>query len=374
MAKKTTPIPVTILTGFLGSGKTTLLNHILHAEHGLKVAVLVNDFGAINIDTQLVVGLEGDGETISLANGCICCTIRDDLARAVLDLLRRDDPPEYIIVETSGVSDPVAVANTFVVMEGVKIDSILTVMDAEQYKNLGRANMMLAMDQVGVADIIILNKVDLVTPEEREKIKREWIYEINPRARVIEAEYGKVPLELVLGVGEFALERLTQRETKDIHVHEVGAPADHEHEHHNHDDEHEEHDHEHEHHEHHDHSLVFSTWSYTTEKPFSYQSLRRVIDKLPTTVFRAKGIFFLADAPDYKGILHVVGSRVQLTLRERWDGQPPHSQVVVIGSHGEIDGDDLTGRFETALAENAPASEVERLMNTVMNWLRAASA
>jgi G3E family GTPase len=361
------PIPVTILTGFLGSGKTTLLNHILHAEHGLKVAVLVNDFGAINIDTQLVVGLEGDGDTISLANGCICCTIRDDLARAVLDLLRRDDPPEYMIVETSGVSDPVAVANTFVVMEGVKIDSILTVIDAEQYKSLGRANMMLAMDQVRVADIIILNKVDLVTPQEREKIKHEWIYEINPRARVIEAEYGNVPLELVLGVGEFALERLAQRETKDIHVHEVGVTADHEHEHH--DDEHEDHAH-----EHHDHSLVFSTWSYTTEKPFSYKALRRVIDQLPTTIFRAKGIFFLADAPDYKGVLHVVGSRVQLSLREHWNNQIPHSQVVVIGSHGDIDSDDLNVRFESALAENAPASELERLMNIVMNWLRAASA
>lgn len=360
-------IPVTILTGFLGSGKTTLLNHILHADHGLKVAVLVNDFGAINIDTQLVVGLEGDGETISLANGCICCTIRDDLARAVVELLGRDEPPEHIIVETSGVSDPIAVANTFILMEGVKIDSILTVLDAEQHKNLAHTDKIIALDQVGVADIVILNKIDLVTPQEREKIKSEWIYQINPHARIIEAQYGNVPLELVLGVGKFDLEHLAQRESKDIHVHEVGVASDHDHDHHHHD-----HDHDDDHHHHdHDHSLVFSTWSYTTDKPFSYQALRRVVDNLPTTIFRAKGIFFLADAPDYKGILHVVGSRVQLSLRERWDHQTPRSQMVVIGSHGNLDGEDLTARFENALAENAPASEVEQLMNTVLDWLRS---
>ncbi len=149
-------IPVTIITGFLGSGKTTLLNRILHADHGLRVAVLVNDFGAINIDTQLVVGVEG--EIISLANGCICCTIRGDLLKATLDLLERPQPPEYILVETSGVSDPLEVALTFRAIQRVQIDSILTVMDAEQILSLDQRYEALSVYQVGMADMAIRTK------------------------------------------------------------------------------------------------------------------------------------------------------------------------------------------------------------------------
>src|SRR5262245_49249437 len=168
----TIPAPVTNFTGFLCARKTTLLNNLLHADHGLRIAVLVNDFGAINIDTELIVGVEG--ETVSLSNGCICCTIRDDLLMETLKLLKRPEPPEYVVVETSGVSDPMAVAMTFLMPElqpYVTVDSILTIVDSEQLFTLDDANMQVAMGQIDVADIVVLNKVDRVQPKQLAEVK-----------------------------------------------------------------------------------------------------------------------------------------------------------------------------------------------------------
>src|SRR5262245_3212846 len=177
------PVPLTIITGFLGSGKTTLLNRILHADHGLRVAVLVNDFGAINIDTQLIVSVEG--ETVSLSNGCICCTIRDDLIRAVEQVLARPDAPQYIIVETSGVSDPLEVALSLRIMPQIYIDSILTVIDAENVMEIDERYTPLLWNQIGLADVLLLNKVELITPEQRERLKHE-IRKISAKAHIIE--------------------------------------------------------------------------------------------------------------------------------------------------------------------------------------------
>ena len=224
-------VPLTILTGFLGAGKTTLLNYLLHSDHGLKIAVLVNDFGAINIDSQLITTVDGD--TVSLSNGCICCTIRGDLLKATTDLLNRDEPPEYIVVETSGVSDPLEVALTFNVPQlqhRVRVDSIITVVDAENARHMQqREYEILSFAQIGVADIVVLNKVDLVTDEDRARLN-EWIRDITPSARILEAVQGAVPPEFVFGVGAYDPERLAAKQAQDVHVHESGGDHDHEHE------------------------------------------------------------------------------------------------------------------------------------------------
>lgn len=344
------PIPVTLLTGFLGSGKTTLLNRILSADHGLRVAVLVNDFGAINIDTQLVVGIEG--ETISLANGCICCTIRDDLLKAVLGVIARPERPEYIVIETSGVSDPEAVALTFMLPElrtHLFVDSILTVVDAEQAPGYTGPNAMLAQDQVAVADIVVLNKIDLCTPEQR-LTAEGWVREISPRARLLPTVQADVPLALVLGVGLFAPEHLSDRAARDIHVHEQTAAGESDH-------------------AHTDHGLAFDTWSFVDERPFDFKALRDAIRGLPTDIYRAKGVLYFQDAPQRRGLLHVVGKRVRLTVGEPWGDATPRSQLVVIGAAGSVDPATLQARFEACLAGNVPAPRPMPL-DKALEWVR----
>lgn len=339
--------PITILTGFLGAGKTTLLNHILHADHGLRMAVLVNDFGEVNIDAQLVVGVEG--ETISLANGCICCTIRGDLETAVLDLIHAPEPPEYILIETSGVSDPGAVAITFVaspeLLARVRVDTILTIIDTEQLLQLDGQSAMLARRQIGVADLLILNKIDLVPPDTARLIK-EMLRDLVPDVRVLETTYGRIPLELILSVGRHTLDTLQPDATLDIHVHPEKADDDHHH-----------HDHEHEHdhdHEHDDHTLVFSTWRYRSERPFAYPALHDAIKTLPTTIYRAKGILYLTSSPERRRVLQVAGLRVHLTREGDWGEQTPYNELVFIGEAGSIDADALQQRFDACLADNAP--------------------
>jgi G3E family GTPase len=359
-------IPITILTGFLGAGKTTLLNRILHADHGLKIAVLVNDFGTVNIDTQLVVGVEG--ETISLANGCICCTIREDLLIATAQLLDRPDPPEYIIVETSGVSDPAAVVTSFLLLRDyLYVDSVVTVVDAEQVMTLNNQSMIVAMDQIGMADIVVINKVDLVTPDELAELKG-WIRRILPPARMVETTQCDVPLELLIGVGNFDLARIAHKTPLDIHVHAEGETYDHEPE------QGEGHDHTgnpeaHHEHTHTDHSVLFSTWHYYSDQPLSFKAVRRAIDKLPTSIYRAKGFLYLDAPSDRCGVLHIVGKRARLTLGEPWRAdEKPQTQLVFIGEPGSIDPADLQARFDHC--RPGKSNPMRDLFDGVTEWAR----
>ena len=373
--ERTQPIPVTILTGFLGAGKTTLLNRILHTDHGLKIAVLVNDFGKVNIDAQLVVGVEGES-MINLSNGCICCTIRDDLLLAAEQLIARPDPPEYIVVEPSGVSDPVAVAQTFALLRPhVQVDSIIAVIDCEQLPNLKGRNQLLALEQVGVADIILLNKVDLANPEVVTGMQT-WIRRINANARFLETIGCNAPLELLLGVGNFSPDRLVKRAALDIHVHPEGETHDHDHHddhdhHHDHDehDEHDEHNEDHTH-RHTDHSLLFSTWLYESAAPLNFKALRRTVEKLPNTIFRAKG-FIQLDAPaNRRALLQMVGSRVRLTLGEVWAAdETPRTQIVFIGEPGSLDPAELQDRFDRC--RPGEGSSIRDLWEDTVDFVRA---
>ncbi|RRR70762.1 MAG: GTP-binding protein [Candidatus Viridilinea halotolerans] len=342
-------VPVTILTGFLGAGKTTLLNRILHADHGLKVAVLVNDFGSINIDTQLVVGVEG--EAISLANGCICCTIRGDLLNTALELLARPEPPQYLIIEASGVSDPWAVAETFELPElrpYIQLDGVITVVDAEfvrqqeQYEDL-------IVDQISAADIVVLSKVDLVDAEQRAKIE-DWVRRIVPRARILPAVHGEVPFNLLLGVGQYrvALQPLNAPtpNTHAAHHHAPGEACDHDH--------------------HHDHSVAFSAWSYTSTRPFTLPALRQVILNLPLAIFRAKGLIYLAEAPQRRVVLQAVGVRVNVTLEEAWATTPPATQLVFLSTPGDLDEAALQAALDACLTDLPQAAEVA----AQQTWMR----
>lgn len=346
--------PLTIITGFLGAGKTTLLNRILNGDHGLRVAVLVNDFGSVNIDSELVAATSVDGDTISLSNGCICCTIRGDLLQAVEDVFKTEEPPEYVIIETSGVSDPLEVALTFRdvprMQELVHIDSIITLIDAEQFNDLRHDNeyTVLAMNQVGMADIIVLNKVDLVGEAALAEVEKS-IQQIMPGARVFKTTQGHVPLELLLGVGTYDPQRTAERAPADVHVYESGAHHDHAHT---------------------DHSTVFDTWSWTTTKPLSLPEVQRATQKLPPSVFRLKGILYTQDEPETRLVLHVVGRRVTLTREGAWGAALPNSHIVAIGKGGGVDNTELDALFTGTLYENAPKSGIERLARGVMSWLR----
>jgi G3E family GTPase len=324
------PIPVTILTGFLGAGKTTLLNRILTGNHGLKVAVLVNDFGSINIDAELVVGVESN--VISLANGCICCTIRDDLIATVLETINRPERPGYILLEASGVAEPTGIAMTFNnpgFRDRIWLDSILCVVDAEQVFTVPET-MELKIFQMACADMVILNKVDLVDRDQIGKI-REWLDSRFYRYRLIEAIQAEVPLEVLLSVGRFDPTRVG------LNLHEL--------EHHNCSDPLCNHEH-----HHHDHSKAFSTWSYETDQPLSLEALRETASKLPANIYRAKGVIYTSDAPERRAVLQVVGRRVDISLENEWNGRPQRTQIVAIGSAGIIDKEALRDKFESCLA------------------------
>lgn len=316
-------MPVTIITGFLGSGKTTLLNHILQNQQDLKVAVLVNEFGDINIDSQLLVSV--DENMMELSNGCICCTINDGLVDAVYNVLERGDRIDYMIVETTGVADPLPIALTFLGTELqhlTRLDSVLTVVDSEAFTS-EHFNSDAAYAQIMYGDIIILNKTDLVTEEKLQELEA-FINQTKTRARILRSHLGIVPLPLILDV-KIDQSAIAASEKSDQHDH---------HDHHNHEHHHEDcHDPEctHEHHHHSDHleNDGFISISFQSDRAFDLDKFQNFLDKqLPIDVFRAKGILHFANM-DNRYVFQLSGKRYELKNDDR--GKSLNNQLVIIG-------------------------------------------
>jgi G3E family GTPase len=284
-------IPVTVLTGYLGAGKTTLLNRILSEPHGQKYAVIVNEFGEIGIDNELVVG--ADEEVFEMNNGCVCCTVRGDLVRIIDGLMRRKGRFDAIIVETTGLADPAPVAQTFFMDESVggkaKLDAVVTVADAMWLKDRLK-DAPEAKNQIAFADVILINKTDLVSADDLREVEMR-IRGINPYARVHRTERCRIPLPEVLGRNAFDLDRILDIEPAFLEV--DGDGHDHAHEH---DDGH------HHHGLKHYHDEDMQSLALRTDRPLDpdkfFPWVQDLVAKEGPNILRAKGILAFKDDPD----------------------------------------------------------------------------
>ncbi|HIK15678.1 MAG TPA: GTP-binding protein [Leptolyngbyaceae cyanobacterium M33_DOE_097] len=340
-------MPVTIITGFLGSGKTTLLNQILSNRQDLKVAVLVNEFGDINIDSQLLVALDED--MVELSNGCICCMINDGLVDAVYRVLERDDRIDYMVIETTGVADPLPIILTFLgteLRDLTRLDSVITVVDAETFTP-DHFDSEAALKQIAYGDVTILNKTDLASAEKVQELEA-YISTIKVGARILHSQYGEVPLPLILDVyynspdtyADLVRDEIAQTEP-DRHDH------DHTHAHHPH--EHDHHHHPHEHHHHHSAHLDndgFVSVAFESDRPFDVKKFETVLhNQLPQEVFRAKGILWFSES-DLRNVFQLSGPRFDLQ-GEAWRTSPK-TQMVLIGRN--LNADELQQQLAACLA------------------------
>jgi G3E family GTPase len=305
--KSQAEIPVTIVTGFLGSGKTTLLNHILNNRQGLKVAVIVNEFGDIDIDSQLLVAV--DENMVQLANGCICCTINQSLVDAVWAIANRVDSIDYLVIETTGIADPLPIVRSFTttdLQQVTRLDSVLTLVDAASFTSEHYGSEA-ALNQLIFGDIILLNKTDVVAPEVMAELE-SYIRSIAPNARIVTTEYGRVPLPLVLDVGV----KNTLRASESSHEHS-----------------------------HHLENDGFIAVSFESDLPLILPKFQDFLDRLPSDIYRAKGILKFQGSQLHH-VLQMSGKRYaidRISVENSTSRSPPlnANQLVFIGRNSNAE-------------------------------------
>ncbi len=397
--------PITLLTGYLGAGKTTLMNHVLTNQEGYKVAVIVNDIGEVNIDAKLIadggfIQEKDSGKVVPLSNGCICCTLKEDLMQQIVDILKTRKF-DYIMIEASGICEPLPIAQTITVLSNsleryglpkmCRLDNVVTVVDSMRLatefgcgENLVKEDIdeedieNLLIEQIEFCNVIVLNKVDDITKEQLNTVKAV-IKKLQPTAKIIETNYAKVDVKEIMDTNNFDFEKITSSagwiqelekddndiEDEDEHYHEHDEHEhEHEHEHdehehhHEHDDDEEEHGHnhkEHGHHHHHDHNheegeaeeYGISTFVYTSRKPFDVTKFEKYINEnFPKSVIRCKGLVWFKSDYDMSYLFEQAGKQFKVSETGYWLASAPKEdleQIVANDPQALKDWDDEVG-------------------------------